>query len=553
MRHDESEGAAGAPPRRRTVALLTLAAVPPAVEAAVLAVFSFYSARGLAPQASAVWPYDSYHDLRWLLVYHDSWSAFLLGLLAVTAVRGLLSAGLTGLAWPAHTPRPSYRWLIRRNIEVAALATVIISPWAALAVAYSAVALSWYLLASLLPMLVLAPFLVRGGVVGKWWRGLPSAALFGWSLLTFVVLTVAGALISVVPLWWGVPVAAVAGVANGLLWRRTVTAAALPPPVRLRRVPVAPLAIVVIMASAVFAEAGLGIMAGGQGDWRVPVLSERLPERVPYAVIAIAGHDSSYDGRPAVDPRVERFSYRGLDEQKRPLPYQPLDTHRSVGSSAALLSEHVDALRQRTGRPVALLGESEGAMVARMYLERWPQSPVEAVLMFSPLSRPGRVYYPPEGYSGWGLVAGWELRQIARLSNLTKEIDSDPDEPFVRSVIADAAFFRNRTLCPVAGVRMIAFLPTVSAVEAPPGEYSRIPTVEVPGLHAFPLDQELVRRAVTEFLANEPVQQIRPEYQLIQQLGAAWQAPPLALGLNPIWSASREADPAFSGRICEAR
>ncbi|MDO3705066.1 hypothetical protein Q3W71_25695 [Micromonospora sp. C28SCA-DRY-2] len=548
-----SEGAAVAARRGRTLPLLTLAAVPPALEAAVLAALSFYSARGLAPQATAVWPYDSYHDLRWLLVYHNSWSSFLLGLLAVTAVRGLLSAWMTGLAWPANAPRPSYRWLILRNIEVAALATVIISPWAALAVAYSAVALSWYLLASLLPMLVLAPFLVRGGVVSRWWRGLPSAALFGWSLLNFLVLTVAGALMSAVPLWWGVPVAAAAGVANGLLWRGTVAAAALQAPVRLGRVPVAPLAIVVTMAGSVVAEAGVGVAAGGQGDWRAPVLSERLEDRIPYAVIAIAGHDSSYDGRPAVDPRVERFSYRGLDERERPLPYRPQDTHRSVGSSAALLSQHIDSLQRRTGRPVALLGESEGAMVARMYLERWPESPVDAVVMFSPLTRPGRVYYPPAGYDGWGVVAGWELRLVAKLSNLTKRIDSNPDEPFVRSVLADAPFFRNRTLCPVAGVRMIAFLPTVAAVEAPPGEYSRIPTVEVPGPHAFPLDQELVRETVLDFLANEPVDRPRREYRLFQHLGAAWQAPPLAIGLNPIWSANREGDPAFSGRICEGR
>ncbi|WP_438941391.1 hypothetical protein [Micromonospora deserti] len=539
--------------RRRTRRLLALAAVPPALEAAVIALLTFHSARGLSPQVTAVWPYDSYHDMRWLLVYHNSWTTFLLGLLAITLVRGMLSAGLTALAWPEHTPRPSFRWLARRNLEVAALAIVIISPWAALAVAYSALALSWYLLASLLPMLVLAPFLVRGGVVDRWWRGLPSLALFGWSLLNFVVLTVAGGLASAVPLWWSVPVAAAAGMANGLLWRRTVAAAVSPGRVRLARLPVAPLAIVVIMASSVAAQSLVGLTAGGPTDWRIPVLTERLPDRVPHAVIALAGHDSNYDGRPAVDPRVQRFSYRGLDDQQRPLPYEPEDTHQSLGASAALLATQIDALHKRTGRPIALLGESEGAMVARTYLEKWPMSSVTAAVMFSPLGRPGRVYYPPPGYSGWGMVAGWELRVIATLANTTKKVDSEPDEPFIRSVLADAPFYRNRTLCPVAGVRMIAFLPLVTAVEAPPGEFARIPTVQVPALHGFPVGQERVRRSVINFLAGEPVERPLREYQFIQWLGAAWQAPTLALTLNPVWSAGREADPAFTGDICEAR
>ncbi|NIL43711.1 hypothetical protein HCB17_23255, partial [Salinispora arenicola] len=50
--------------------LTVLAAALPAAEAAIIAGVGFQAARGLPSQASAVWPYDSYHDLRWLLVYH---------------------------------------------------------------------------------------------------------------------------------------------------------------------------------------------------------------------------------------------------------------------------------------------------------------------------------------------------------------------------------------------------------------------------------------------------------------------------------------------------
>ncbi|MBQ0896574.1 hypothetical protein KBX37_26370 [Micromonospora sp. U56] len=539
--------------RGRLVGLLGLAALPPVLEEALLVGVGLHAARGLAPQATAVWPYDSYHDLRWLLVYHNSWEMFLLGLVLLTVLRGVLSAGLTALAWPAGVPRPSWGWLVRRNLEVAALAAAVISPWAALSVAFSAVALSWYLFASLGPMLVLAPFLVRAGVVTRWWKGLPTIELFGWALLNFVVLTLAGALISSTPGWWAVVMAGLAGVANGLLWQRTVAAARVPVR-RWARVPVGPIAIALALAGAIWAQAFIGFAAGGgQGQWRPPVLSERLPDRVPHAVIVLGGHNSSWDGTPAADPRVERFSYRGLDAQGRPLPYPPGATHRSLDSSSALLADQIESVHRRTGRPVALVGQSEGSMVARTYLERLPRGPVTAVVMFSPLVQAGRTYYPPPGHAGWGVAAGWELRAMFWLSNVPLAVKDDPDSSFVRSVLSNAPFYRNRTLCPVPGVRMIAFLPTISAAEAPPGEYSRVPVYQQPALHGGLVGERAVEDRVVAFLAGEPVEMPRREYGLLQRLGAAWQAPPLALMLNPIWSATREGDPAMTGRVCEPR
>ncbi|MER6593331.1 hypothetical protein ABT214_16050 [Micromonospora purpureochromogenes] len=539
--------------RGRLVGLLGLAALPPVLEEALLVGVGLHAARGLAPQATAVWPYDSYHDLRWLLVYHNSWEMFLLGLLLLTVLRGVLSAGLTALAWPAGVPRPSWGWLIRRNLEVAAVAAVVISPWAALSVAFSAVALSWYLFASLVPMLVLAPFLVRAGVVTRWWKGLPTLELFGWASLNFVVLTLAGAVISSTPGRWAVVTAGLTGVVNGLLWQRTV-AAAVAPVRRWARVPVGPIAIALTLAGAIWAQALIGsAFGGGQGQWRPPVLSERLADRVPHAVIVLGGHNSSWDGTPAADPRVERFSYRGLDAQGRPLPYPAEATHRSLDSSSALLADQIESVHRRTGRPVALVGQSEGSMVARTYLERLPRGPVTAVVMFSPLVQAGRTYYPPPGHTGWGVAAGWQLRAMFWLANLPLEVKDEPDSSFVRSVLSNAPFYRNRTLCPVAGVRMIAFLPTISAAEAPPGEYSRVPVYQQPALHGGLVGERAVEDQVVAFLAGEPVEMPRPEYGLLQRLGAAWQAPPLALMLNPIWSATREGDPAMTGRICEPR
>ncbi|MER7333859.1 MULTISPECIES: hypothetical protein [unclassified Micromonospora] len=174
--------------RRRLVALLGVAAVVPLAEVLVLMPSGFATAEGLAPQASAVWPYDSYHDMRWLLVYHNTWLTFWAGLLGVILLRGVLTAALVGLAWPARVPRPPYRALVRRNLEVAALGAVLVLPFAAYSVAASVASLSWFLFASLIPMMLLAPFLQRMSVGRGLWRGLPSAELVAWSLLDFVVI-----------------------------------------------------------------------------------------------------------------------------------------------------------------------------------------------------------------------------------------------------------------------------------------------------------------------------------------------------------------------------
>ncbi|HEX2774339.1 MAG TPA: hypothetical protein VHN18_18180 [Micromonosporaceae bacterium] len=539
----------------RTILLLVLAALLPALEAAVVAAIGFQAVRGLAPQASAVWPYHVYHDMRWLLVYHNSVPGFVLELLAVTLLRGLYSAALVALAWPAQVPRPSLRWLAQRNVEVAALAMVVVSPWAAFSVAFATVTLAWFLVASLVPMLILSPFLIKAGTVAHWWRGLPSMQLVGWSALNLVLLTVAGALAASVPGWWAVPVVAVAGAANGLVRRQTVHEAVLPRRVRWARVPVAPLAIILTMVLAVAAQAVIGVAGRGtKGEWRPPIVSRPLPPQVPHAVIAIAGHDSSWDGRPPVDPRVERFSYRGLDAQRRPLPYRPGTTHRSLESSAALLAAQVDEVHARTGRPVALIGQSEGAMVARTYLEKWPGSPVEAVLLFSPLIRPGRSYYPPpEAGSGWGVVAGWELRGVIGLANLVRSNDQHADEPFIRSLLDHAPFYRNYALCPVQGVRMIAFIPTASAVEAPPGKHAGIPVIQFPGVHGGLLRRNEVQDEIVDFLTGGLPEGKRREYGLLQRLAAPWQSPPLKISLNPMWREAHQNDPAFTGRICPSR
>ena len=536
---------------RRLAGLLLLTAVSPAIEAIVLVSLGFVAAQGLASQTSAVWPYDTYHDLRWLFVYHDSWAMFLFWFALLLAFRGVFHTVLVVLAWPAEVPRPPVRWLLRRNFGLALLVAVVVAPWAAISVAASVVALSWVLLASLLPMFLLAPFLQRAAVVRVWWRGLPSVSLVGWSLMNFVVLTVAGAVCWSVPGWWTVPVAAAAGVANGLLWNRTVRSALLAPRVRWARVPATPIVAILALAVPMLVPPLVNVVPGKELDVEAVVLDQPMPPEVTHAVIVLAGYGSTYDGERPPDPRVERFSYRGLGPDGKPLPYDRDDTTISVADSVRLLEQQVDRLHLRTGRQVALVGESEGAMVARTYLQQRSHPAVDMLIMFSPLINAGRAYYPPRDQGrGWGVVTGWQLRLLFGLVDLAGGPGSGPDEPFIRSLVDNAPFYRNQLMCPLPGVRIVAFVPTSTAAEAPPGDYTEIPVFQVPGVHGGLLHRGLVSDQLITFLDGEAIHQHRDEYPLLQRLSAAWQAPPLAIAVNPAWASSRQPDPAFTGKVC---
>ena len=106
-------------------------------------------------------------------------------------------------------------------------------------------------------------------------------------------------------------------------------------------------------------------------------------------------------------------------------------------------------------------------------------------MLFSPLIRPSRVYYPPAGdSSGFGYVTGLELRGMLSLLRDSGSAPISPAEPFVRSIVANAPLYCNQMLCPTPGVRSIAFLDLAAAAVAPPGPLSGIPVIEQPGGHA---------------------------------------------------------------------
>ncbi len=541
--------------RLRFALLCALTALPSAAEASVLYGIGFRPSLGLSVLATAPAPYGTLHDLLWTMVYHNSWAGFVLELAAAIVFRALLGAAAVYLAWPEQVPRPPPRVLLGRNLLFAAVCAAIISPWAALALAAVAIALSWFVFGELLPLLLFAAFLQRGGVCRGWWRGLPSVRLVAVGLLNFVVLTVTGTLVWWMPDGLTVPTAAAAGLVNAAVWWYLVRTA-VRAPVRLPRLPTVPVVAGVLVAGLVFIGAGAGFGGSGSANHRSvppPGASMAVVDTLHREVLYVAGYDSAFDGNAVTRTAfVTVYSYRGLDGSGAPLPYQPQDTHQSVQASAALLAAQVDRVHQRTGRPVALVGLSEGALVTRKYLEAFPHPNVDAAALVSPVVRPGQVYYPPPAASsGWGLVTGWELRGVLAVVGLHRQTPISADEPFIRSVLADAPLFRNRMLCPVPGVRMIAFLPSADAATIPPGNYRGIPANDLPAAHGglvgFPKEQE---RLVAFLNGRDTGRHQRPYYSLVQVASGVWQAPVLALAVNPVWHAAGQADAALHGEAC---
>lgn len=522
--------------RSRLVPLLLLGALPAALEAGILQATGLSAALGLAAQITAPSPFGVFHDLRWVLVYHDSWYTFAAESAASIVVRSLFNSAMVSLA--ADAPfRPAWWPALRMNLLFNLLVYLALAPWAAVAVAASDTSLFWFVLGEVVPLLFLSLVLQRGGIVADWWRRMPSLREVGWALVTFLALTGGSVAVYSVPGWWRVPIVAGLGAVNAWLWRRLVVAASRARP-RALLVPAAPMALVLSAAALL----GMGQLStiGGAVAQRPPSRVDRLGGRlVRQQVVYVAGYDSTLE--PATVARfpnpVYRYSYRGMTTSGRPLPYDRSDTHQSLTTSAARLAQQVATTADRTGRPIALIAQSEGSLVVHTYLTEFPHPKISAVILLSPLIRPGRVYYPSPDRNGWGTATGWLLRGMFAVVRATSNSHASPDEPFVRSVLDHAPIYRGRMLCPVPGVRKAAFLPFSGAAVIPPDLADGVPIVELPGLHGALLGEPDVQAKMIRFLNGAPTGS-GPGlgYATIQRAGAAWEAPPLAMPLNSVWA-----------------
>lgn len=543
---------------RRRGALYLVCVLLATAEAVGLYLPGFTSALPLAPQVAAPPPFGAYHDLRFVFTFSSSWFSFAWQLAALLAFRTLVTAVCAVLAWPDDVPRPAPAALLARTALGTMLAIVVLSPWATLAFASSAVSYSWFMLTSIIAVGATAVVLPSALVAGAWWRRLLAVRGMLFAVVTWLALMVEALAVTFAPGWVAVAAAAASGALNALLWQQQVIAIVhAPRPAGRRRLPLSPVGVVAVLA--LFLVGGGYAIGGSQGGSGGATAgpATAVPAGVP--LLYVPGYDSSYGGGGfrLLGTSAWHFSYAGLTGNGRPAPYGPQATHQSLATSARRLATQVDLLHRRSGAAVVLLADSEGSLVVRRFLEQHPGAPVRMFVEVSPLVRPARVYFPSAGRAGYGIGGGWEARELLALIRLENPgFTGSADEPFIRSVVANAGRLRGPTVCPTGHVPVYAFLPFEGALTVADRPIARVPWTAVPGYHATLLGDPGVVRDVVRLIRTGRLPthgKSTAAFRVISGAAAAWQVPALPLGLRTAWHGADHTDAAFGGWRCAGR
>lgn len=193
-----------------------------------------------------------------------------------------------------------------------------------------------------------------------------------------------------------------------------------------------------------------------------------------------------------------------------------------------MMVQQITALAESTGRPVDVVGESEGSLVAKTALLAQPDLSVRNLVMASPLLEPGRTTYPQAGAPGWGVATGAVMNLIGRAFKSVSPVDLSPDSTFVASVDEQAAVLEDAMSCPLFGVRQLALLPLADATVTPPDAGQGLPSVVLDSFHGGQLENPGDDRLVAAFLEGKLVEGDRvlsDTYQAIRFASVAWQVP----------------------------
>jgi hypothetical protein len=536
------------PRLRAHVGLVLICVVPAVLETALVARFGPPSALPLAPQTTAAAPFGVFHDLRWLLVYAHSWWTLAGETVGFLVVRTALTAATVRLAWPRDVEAVPVRTLVRRALGFTVAAAILLS-WSASLLVGLAVAPVSYLFFAAVPLAFILALLLHHGPVLPWWRTHPSLRTAGWTAATFVILTLGGAVMVASPWWLHLPIAAAVGLFNAWAWLAVVRSLAARD--RVRFVPLAPVGLAALIA-VVLGGVTIGIsVANSHG--RLPREHGRASPGQPgtQPVLVLTGFASSWLGgdsdRLALGPGFDqrRFSYAGLGADGRPLPYDADDTDQPLPVLVHRLDVQVRALATERHARLDLVSDSEGALVAKAYLESHPEAPVKTLVLTSPLVEPGRAYLPPHGHTGYGFAATWSLRGIGWTIRQISSLDVSPDGPFLTSIGAHAPELRNSLECRLPNTAQLALFPLADAVGAPYGGTDSIPAAVLPAFHGTLFEQGSALRIIGDYLRTGAVpgySGYRRAERLLRAAAAAWQVPTLRPTLNPAWRSTVSAD-----------
>lgn len=521
------------------------------LEAALIVALGPHGARALAPQASAPEPFGILHDLRWLAVFHRSWLAFSVELAALLGFRTGVVVVLTRLAWGRDRAAPGLRVLVTCALRYVAIVAALSFAWVTVMFALAVVSLEWLFFVGVPAFLVIALVTHHGVVRPRWWREAPPRHTVAWLAVVFVELSLAGALTAAVPIALAIPVAAAGGAFNAWAWLAIVHALrGSPPVVRFR--PVGPVAIAALVCVTLL---GVAIGAGQLRHVGTPTPASATspvegPAKGRAAVLVASGFNSRWDGTPspplAAGWDQVRFSYRGLAADGGPRPYEAAATHQSLRALVRTMGAQVEQLHERTGERVNLVAESEGSVVAAAYLAAHPGAPVRNLVLLSPLVQPGRVYYPPAGRDGWGVVTGWVLRGITAVVDDVSSIDLPADSPLLRSIDGHALVLRNLLPCARPRRSELVILPVTASLSAPSPPEIGAPVVVVPAVHGGLLGNPTARAAIVQQIEGRPAPH-DPTWTGVEAalrlVAAPWQVPELPLQLNPAWPSGAPGSP----------
>jgi hypothetical protein len=488
--------------------------------------------------------------------------------------RSAVSAGLVRLAWPSGARPPSPQALLWSCATLTAFAGVVLSPVVALMFGASVVPFSWPYLASLSAMLLLMLPISHGGLLRTWWETLPPPAAVGWLLADFLALTVAAALINRLPAAGAVLVAGLAGLVNARAWYGVTAAVASGRRRAPAHLPLAPLATMTAIALVVGAtrlafyvgvqqsrphRSGAAPSSSARADpagaavapgSAVPMATEPArattrsrvtpargtppPPRHDYrgrqAVLVLAGFGSSCcnhagDVHRAL-PRwlVQQFSYRGMSRAGQPLPHGAPASNIPLTLLGNRVAAQLWQLHAETGRPVAVVAESEGTLGVDAMLALHPHVPLGSAVLLSPIVSPGQDSYPSIA-GDTDMVAGAELRAVIWFAGGLSPFGTAGAQTFVNSGDSDGARFAAAARR--HHVRSLQFVPLADAVTLPachlPGN-----VVVVPALHGELLGDREVLQPVRDFLTHQPVRHrsgLTAAAEVIAAGAAAWRMP----------------------------
>lgn len=526
--------------------LIVPAVLAPVAETVALAVLGARDALSMAAQITAPAPLDLFHDLRWISVYHNSWPILALQILAVLFLRGLWAAWVVQRSWPERDAPAMGTAAWRAGIYLV-VASLLLLPFVVLLFGLAVTHLSFLYFAAIPPVLAIALAIHTGAAsqaAGDWWRWRPTLPGLAWMAASFVWLTVAGATARVAPLPLAALVAAAAGLANARAWYGIVQSVAHRPD--RRRVPgLVPVALVTIFTVVVGGSAiGFAVTTGG--DPRAVGRAAAPPDVAAgdRPVLVAAGTYSRYEHPTPIHlPRGNdawRFSYRGLDEMGLPLPYDPSDTLRPVTESARRMAEQVDVLAEAYGKPVTLVAESQGALVARTFVTLFPRSArsVDRLITLELPAGAPSVYVPPRGEVGWGVGTAWVLRGVTWMIDEMAPFEVSVDAPVLRNLVDCRSLVHRALGSPApAHIQEVSIEALADWVDRPLHRPRGVEVHVVTAPHSGLIDRAGVRATIGEILLETETRRAgrRPSVVagLISHLASPWRTPALDVQLFP--------------------